>query len=201
MAIESVTCPSCGATGIQIDTTREHSFCSYCGTTVKTKDVLHLDVESVTLEKLKRNAQKSFDVGQYGNARADWRKVIQLDRTDHESYFGIVRCDMATRPDMIFGQDAYAEALAYAPAEIRVQYIRYAEAHNIRARAVQAEIRNSKARAIQEEIARLSSKHKWQLTLAILLTIFTGLFSIPAWKKYSETGKEISKSWEALNAL
>ena len=41
MAIESITCPNCGNTGVQIDTTREHSFCIYCGSTLRAKDVLN----------------------------------------------------------------------------------------------------------------------------------------------------------------
>ena len=115
MAIESITCPNCGNTGIQIDTAREHSFCSYCGSTLKTKDVIHVDMESMTLSKLKANAEKSFDVGQYQNARADWIKATQLDRTDYQSYWGIVRCDMAMYPDrLIENVGNYEQALAYA---------------------------------------------------------------------------------------
>jgi len=156
MAIVSVTCPNCGATDIQIDTTREHSFCSYCGSTVKTKDVLHLDVESMTLAKLKANAEKSFKVGQYGNARADWEKATQLDRTDHESYFGTVRCDMAMQPDRTINEAGfYSQALAYASSEIRMQYKRQVEAHNTRIREAQDKARiaqeayEAEARAIQ----------------------------------------------------
>jgi len=156
MAIESVTCPNCGATGIQIDTTREHSFCSYCGSTVKTKDVLHLDMESMTLEKLKRNAHRSFEVGQYGNARADWVKATQLDRTDYESYWGIVRCDMATQPDDLIREAGhYGQALAYAPQDMKAEYMRQVEAHNTRIHQAQArarvaqEARDAEARAAQ----------------------------------------------------
>jgi hypothetical protein len=132
MAIESITCPNCGNTGIQIDTAREHSVCSYCGSTLKTKDVLHLDVESMTLSRLKSNAQRSFDVGQYGNARADWEKALQIDRTDHESYFGIVRCKMASKPNEIIGKSntQYKQALTYAPAEVSAEYRRLVDAHN-----------------------------------------------------------------------
>jgi len=149
MPIEAVTCPNCGASGIQIDTSREHSFCSYCGSTVKTKDVLHLDAESMTLEKLKRNAQKSFALGQYKNAVADWKKAIVIDRTDHESYFGVVRCDMARIPDIIISDrnktGCYAQALAYAPPDVKTAYIREIESHNAKAQDIRQE-RQAKAR-------------------------------------------------------
>ena len=134
MAIEAITCPNCGASGIQVDSAREHSFCSYCGTALKTKDVLHLDTESMTLEKLKRNAGRSFEVGQYGNARADWVQATQLDRTDYESYWGLVRCGIAERPDQPIGKSGcFEKAIAYAPPEQRTEYIRLVKAHNARA--------------------------------------------------------------------
>ena len=44
MSIESVTCPNCGATGI--DLTAEYNKCEHCGSTLRTKDVLRLYYES-----------------------------------------------------------------------------------------------------------------------------------------------------------
>jgi len=155
MPIEAITCPNCGAAGINIDTAREHSFCSYCGTTLRTKDVLHLDTESIALEKLKRNARRSFEVGQYGNARADWERAAKIDRTDHESYWGVVRCAMALRPDCMIGrEDAdFAKALSYAPPERGAEYMRQAQAHNAGAREIQtARI----ARAIAAKEAKIA---------------------------------------------
>ena len=147
MAIESITCPNCGNTGIQIDTAREHSFCSYCGSTLKTKDVLHLETEGMTLEKLRRNAQLSFEVEQYGNAKADWQQATQLDRTDYESYWNIVRCDMATQPDKIIGQTGYyAQALAYAPQDAKAEYEACVKEHNVKAVELQR-----KAKKIQRK--------------------------------------------------
>ncbi|MCL1951681.1 MAG: hypothetical protein FWF60_02515 [Oscillospiraceae bacterium] len=179
MAIEAVTCPNCGATGIQIDTTREHSFCSYCGSTVKTKDVLHLDMESMTLAKLKANAQKSFEVGQYGNARADWEKATRLDRTDHESYWGIVRCDMATQPDIfIFELGYYKQALDYAPPGIRVQYMRYVEEHNARVRVTEEKARADQAARDVAQAAYTAKLHEVYAKvkrLKMLRGVLTGL--------------------------
>jgi len=136
MAIEAITCPNCGAAGINIDTAREYSFCSYCGTTIRTKDVLHLDVESTTIEKLKRNALRSFEVGQYDNAWADWSQAAQLDRTDYESYWGLVRCHMNQRPKDIIDKALYEKTLAYAPPGVKEEYSRQMDAHNDRIRAV-----------------------------------------------------------------
>jgi len=173
MAIESVTCPSCGATGIQTDTAREHSFCSYCGSTVRTKDVLHLDVESMTLEKLKRNAQCSFELGQYSNAEEDWRQAIQLDRTDHESYWGLVCCAMATQPDKMIESGHYEQALIYAPPDVRAQYVQQIEAHNARARAIiathDADVRIAQeARSVETQTARDAKIHEAEAEIARL---------------------------------
>ena len=148
MSILAITCPNCGASEINVDTAREHSFCSYCGTTIRTKDVLHLDTESTTFDKLKRNALSSFELGQYGNALADWRQAIKINRTDHESYFGIVRCCLARNPNIgvttahkkynyfdtpVLAKEAkrcYENALAYAPPEEKEKYRSQIEVHN-----------------------------------------------------------------------
>lgn len=139
MPIQAITCPSCGAAGINADTAREYSFCSYCGTALRTKDVLHLDTESMTLGKLKRNALRSFEVRQFGNAKADWERAVLMDRTDHESYWGLVRCAMAARPDKVIDQsnERFHQALSYAPPEVRIQYMKQAAAHNQRAAKIQ----------------------------------------------------------------
>ena len=171
MAVKSIICPNCGASGIQIDTAREHSYCSYCGSTLKTKDVLHLDIESMTLAKLRRNAEKSFEVRQYENARSDWEKVTQLDRTDHESYFGVVRCNMAMQPYQVIDKTGFfGQALAYAPPDVQAEYIRQVERFNTRARAAKAILDAqrkeilAKHQAMQRFISRmrtLQSVTKW----------------------------------------
>ena len=175
MAIESITCPNCGNTGIQIDTSREHSFCSYCGSTLKTKDVIHVDMESMTLAKLKSNAERSFEVGQYQNARADWVKATQLDRTDYESYFGTVRCDMATESDRIIEQTGYYEqALAYAPPDAKAEYIGKVETHNAKVRATQVaceEAYKDKVNEMREDVKHWSRLHALATILAILLSL------------------------------
>ena len=99
MAIESITCPNCGASKIQIDTARDHSLCSFCSSTIKTKDVVYMDAESTKLDKLKSNAQQSFTLGQYRNAKKDWTQALEINRNDHTCYWGLVRCYMATTPD------------------------------------------------------------------------------------------------------
>jgi len=190
MAIESITCPNCGNTGIQIDTSREHSVCSYCSSTLKTKDVIHVDMESMTLAKLKSNAQRSFEVGQYKNARADWLDAIEIDRTDHESYWGIVRCDMATKPTKKFKQTSeYALALSYAPPELAADYMQQVEAHNAKAhelyeaREAKARARAAEARAAQalnadrEAKAREASAKK-QTAMRVLFVIGAVIFAV-----------------------
>jgi len=160
MSVKAINCPNCGASGINVDTALEHSFCSYCGTTIRTKDVLHLqlDAESTMLEKLKRNAQRSFEAGQYDNARTDWQQAIEIDRTDHESYWGLVRCCMAQFPSVgldisdrkyyaagpkflwgvavwkyeykVPAEKSYYNALTYAPPEAKEKYKAVVEKHN-----------------------------------------------------------------------
>jgi len=151
MAIESVTCPNCGATGIQIDTSREHSFCSYCGSTLKTKDVLHLDVDidSARIRRFKRNAERSFQVEEYCNAKEDWKQVLEIDCTDYESYWGIVRCDMEMWGALIeLSNEMYTMALTYAPSEMKVEYERQVEAHNARMRKIREA---QKAKDLEDE--------------------------------------------------
>ena len=205
MAIESVRCPSCGSTGIQIDTSREHSFCSYCGSTVKTKDVLHLDVESMTLEKLKRNAQKSFALGQYGNARADWVKATQLDRTDYESYWGIVCCDMATQPDSFISEAGhYGQALAYAPPDVKVEYERQVGVHNNRILEAQ-EAHEAKVHEAEAEFSRLSRQRKRLRFAAILFIIIIPLLIIYCIVVANRSGKSIygmlTSDWPILETI
>jgi len=151
MAIAAVTCPNCGATGVNIETAQEYSKCSYCGSMLRTKEVLHLELEGMALEKLRRNARRSFAVKQYGNARADWARAAQIDRTDYESYWGLVCCAMAMHPGRLirrtgaaapegYACDALKEydcALAYAPPACKAEYKARVEAHNARAREIQ----------------------------------------------------------------
>ena len=99
---------------------------------VTTKDVVQVVTDTLTLAQLQYNARLSFDVGQYENARADWEKVIQIDRTDHESYWGLVRCDMETRAVSIILRTGcyYEQAWAYAPPATRAVYEQEARAYN-----------------------------------------------------------------------
>ena len=157
MAIESINCPNCGAAGINIDTAREHSFCSYCGTTILTRDVMHLDVESMTLEKLKRNALRSFEVGQYDNARADWQQAIQLDRTDYESYWGLIRCHMIQQPDDIIDYGLQEKTLAYAPPKVKKEYGRQMDIHNDRIHAAQSRIHAAQSRVRTARVILLTA--------------------------------------------
>ena len=108
-------------------------------------------LESISLEKLKRNAERSFEVGQYQNAVADWVKATEIDRTDHESYWGIVRCTFILRPDLVIDQsvDVYNKALSYAPPEVRVQYMRQVEAHNAQASELTRKILEKKRKTLE----------------------------------------------------
>lgn len=151
MAIESVTCPDCGATGIQIDTAREHSFCSYCGATIHMEEARRI----AALEKLKSDARQSFDARRYDDARAGWQKAIQLGPMDHESYWGIVRCQMAQFPDTPIDQtqSEYSRAWAYSPPEARAAYVQQVEDYNAGILARQ-QVAAEEQRRIEEERRR-----------------------------------------------
>jgi|GEM_PF-6665454 len=171
MAIEFIACENCTNKKFQIDTTREFNDCPYCGTTIRTKKVLHLDAESTKAEKLKSNAQRSFDVREYDDARAAWETVVtQLNQTDYESYWGLVRCIMAAQPDdLISEKDTpyYKKALAYAtdmPLGVKEDYKRQVDTHNAKIRTMRA-TREAKARADQRahniEICKVEREIKW----------------------------------------
>jgi len=146
MAAKSITCPSCGASDIGIDTAREHSVCGYCGTAIKTKAVLRLDTERQALERLKNNARYYFGQRQYDAALSCWRQAIQADRTDHESYWGVVLYTMSKHPDKkicrgdewlsppsgYIASAEYSQAQDYAPPNMSLEYFRMVEAHNTR---------------------------------------------------------------------
>jgi len=140
MAIEPITCPNCGAAGIQVDTALEYGKCGYCDSALRIREILHLDTKSLLLEKLRRNAQRSFELRQYGNAKTDWERALQIDCTDHACHWGIARCFMALQPCSYTSQDtACAKALAYAPPETRAGYERRMKAHDAGARAIEQE--------------------------------------------------------------
>ena len=82
------------------------------------------------VDRLKANAQKSFDAGMYGNAREDWYKAANIDKTDHESWWGIVRCEMKENKFINEFRNETKSAYAYAPADVRKRYEAEVKNHN-----------------------------------------------------------------------
>ena len=107
MKFVSGRCPNCGY-DVQLSESKESGFCSSCGSAIRVQDAVQklklelsgkVGVDGInTVQQLKVNAQRSFDVGQYQNAISDWRKAADINKTDHESWWGIVRCEMKLRP-------------------------------------------------------------------------------------------------------
>jgi len=168
MELTAAKCPNCQAK-IQIDPETKNGFCSYCGSQIIPQEAIHhlkvsgkVSVEGVnTTAQLKANAQRSYDVKQYDNAERDWKRVIDLDATDHEAYWGQILCHIAKYPATKFFSteyphsilnNMYDSALAYAPPETKAKYQAFAKKHNISA---EAEI-HERAR-IEKEHKRLNS--------------------------------------------
>jgi len=151
MEFVSGRCPNCGGE-VQLDESKEKGFCLHCGSSIQVKDaVTKLKVELAgkiavdglnTIQQLKTNAQRSFDVKEYNNAIRDWKKAIEIDSTDYESYWGQVRCWMATHKaitikdnknpffDDVDINSLIKSALAYAPPHIKIEYESQIKLHN-----------------------------------------------------------------------
>jgi len=146
----SVTCPSCGAVGIEISAALEYGLCGYCGTMLHKNGGPCVDAKSINLENLRSQARRSFEAGQYGDARAAWVRAAQLDGSDHESCWGIARCNMALYPDRLAAQDhACAMALTHAPPDMRAELAKQIEAHDANARAI-LKARAARKRSIKQ---------------------------------------------------
>ena len=146
MKLASGQCPNCGA-NLQLDESMEKGFCMYCGSQFQVRDAVQklklelsgkVGVDGInSVQQLKSNAQKSFDVGLYRNALQDWSKAANIDKTDHESWWGQVQCALAMtdtkqllKTDVHYdkfklwphGNPALDAALAHAPSHIRKKY-------------------------------------------------------------------------------
>jgi tetratricopeptide (TPR) repeat protein len=140
-------CPVCGGE-VQLDESKEKGFCIHCGNEIiKEVAVSKLKVEvagsvafNYDLEKIKRNAQISYDAGQYQNAYDDWARVVEMDKVDHESWFGMVKCLSANSkyPRRNFSKYTdysyyiseyreYSYAVSYAPPDVAEKYRSFAK--------------------------------------------------------------------------
>ncbi|MDR0222986.1 MAG: hypothetical protein LBI38_05585 [Oscillospiraceae bacterium] len=108
MEFVQAKCTACGA-NLEVDPSLEAANCQYCGAAyIVEKAINNYNIENAQINaqtvnvsvgenatKLKANAEKSFAAGQYKNAYLDFKKAIELNRTDYEAYWGIVRVHMA----------------------------------------------------------------------------------------------------------
>ena len=139
-------CPNCGYS-LNFESGMEKGFCISCGSPVQVRDAVQklkiemsgkVSVDGIgTLAQLKANAQKSFDLQLYQQAKESWLKAIKIDSADHESYWGLTCCEMMINPDRPvdekygFGYHHYTKpALACAPPEIRKKYVEALKKHN-----------------------------------------------------------------------
>jgi len=168
MAYVAGCCPNCGGK-IQLDESKERGFCLHCGSPIQVQEaVAKLKVELGgkvavdglnTIQQLKANAQRSFDVRQYENAIRDWRKATDIDSTDYESYWGQVRCWMAQHPtykiSALHDYDtcclSLKSALAYAPAHIRSEYEAETKKHDANTEKVAQQIVVNERREQEEK--------------------------------------------------
>ena len=146
MKFVSGSCPNCGGE-VQLDESKEKGFCMHCGSSIRVQDAVQklklelsgkVGVDGInSVQQLKSNAQKSFDVGLYRNASEDWSKAANIDKTDHESWWGQVQCALVMtdtkqllKTDIPYdnfklwphGNPALEAALAHAPSHIRKKY-------------------------------------------------------------------------------
>ena len=172
MAFVTGRCPNCSGE-VQLDESKDKGFCLHCGSQIQVQEAVKLKVELAgkvsvdglnTIMQLKANAERSFSVKQYQNASSDWIKAVELDKTDHESYWGQVRCWMALSPTIVTSEgitpygyvrveDLVASALAYAPPEKRREYEAAIRKHDANVDVVKQQ-QADEARRKQEEERR-----------------------------------------------
>ena len=169
--------------------------CEYCESRILVREAvakLKVELEGkvavdgiATIERLKANARRSFDVGQYDNAIRDWNRVTEIDATDHESYWGQVRCWMAQNPTVKISEAFFIleSALAYAPPEKRREYEETIAAHNANVDVIRQQEAEEKRREAEENRRKAEEerlKHPRSVGCAIGSLVFVLPFLIPA---------------------
>ncbi len=126
MTFVHAKCTACGA-NMQIDKSLEAANCEYCGAAFIVKKAINnyniantqINGQTVNVNvgtnssKLKENAEKSFAAGQFKNAYLDFRKAVEMDRTDSEAYWGIVRVHMVVYPNLYVGSEEQGDIVYY----------------------------------------------------------------------------------------
>ena len=190
MAYVTGRCPSCGGE-VQLDESKEKGFCLHCGSAIQVQEaVQRLKVELhgkvavdglSTVKQLKENAKRSFDVGQYQNAARDWSKVIDIDSTDYESYWGLMRCYMVENPharidnDNTYANSRLMSAYAYAPPSVRKEYESLIRAHNDNAYKLEKE-REAEVRAA--DIKKKKRRNKRNFIIWAIMTFLGTLIGL-----------------------
>ena len=135
MAFVAAKCTQCGA-NLQVDETKEAANCEHCGSAFIVEKAINnynvanaqINAEVVnvqvgtTSQRLKDNAEKSLAAGEVYNAYLDFRKAIELDRTDSAAYWGIVKVHMAQFPWIPIGDDFNVCTYSGKTPEIRENY-------------------------------------------------------------------------------
>jgi len=99
-------------------------------------------LESKPKRKQQYNPERAFELRLFDEARLVWKEAIQIDRSDYQSQFGLVRCRMAKNPEAIITKTDknYACALLYAPIDVAEKYMAQVEEHNAKARPLNRQL-------------------------------------------------------------
>jgi len=123
MALVSVNCPNCNGE-VQLEENMEKGFCLYCGSLIMVRDAVvkmkveHSGTVSVSgissIKLMKANAKKAWTARQFHIAAGEWSKIISIDPTDYESYWGKFLLWMReNRVKSIFDARAHYGAVVY----------------------------------------------------------------------------------------
>ena len=206
MSFTQAKCPSCGANIEDKDADK----CEFCGALfindkpnknyyakIKAKVVNvnsineGIDTNDIRIHRLKENAIKSYEVGQYQNACKDSQRVIDFDCTDFESYWMIVKCRMKEEPDVTitdnvsddnknseFYMPEYKLAIAYAPPEKSSEYKESVETFN------KSILQRRKAKRRAENIKKYM---KFSLITVSIILLFFGVAKYAEYKSAQQT--------------
>ena len=104
MGFTAVKCPSCGAS-VELDSSREFGFCSYCGTKIVQDKIIHehrgsVKVEgTVTADSLFERGRIMLSDGDFRNAAKYFDRVLDIDPHKASAYWGKMCCEYELRSD------------------------------------------------------------------------------------------------------
>lgn len=135
MGFTTVKCPSCGA-NIELDSSREFGFCSFCGTKVVQDKIIvehrgTIRIEgTATAETLLERAQFMLRDSDFASADSYFDRVLDIEPHCAEAYWGKLCCKLQSPSNealcrhrySLQKEPLYSKALEFADASLRETY-------------------------------------------------------------------------------